>query len=293
MGWEIGPEHPFACVEQHQVVSSGELQGGLTFLQLEQDGGKCVGVVGAQKLSGDPAALDTQRIRSIINAFKPHVIVVGCPKDLTRATGCEIRAAVLFALFGTKHWLVTWLEQITRSTSQASTCAFCDVVSIGKDLNIPVRAADRDLDITVLRTLGRLGLTEKCKLMYYIFKNEPVGKYIEEFPAVRQTLLQERSQYFTKLLGFAAERSARVLGFVFEENVKGIDWSGKDGIDLEVLSTSQATSVLTLPVPSTAKNVSRVIVLVATGLALVGVTGFCFLSYKNSETLQRRSAFNR
>jgi len=219
-------------------------------VRLELDG-EVIHLVGTAHVSRESVDL----VRKTINEVEPDVVAVElCQQrhdailDQRRWDDTEIEKVIREGktyLFLMQLMLTNFQRSIGDELGIKPGSEMLESIKIAKERNIDVALVDRDIKISLKRTLDFLSLKEKFKLLYgmvwemfgeresadelmkQLDEGDIVTSMVEELgrevPSIKKTLLDERDRYIAnKLLDIEGKSIVAVLGAGHINGIKGI-----------------------------------------------------------------------
>eukprot|EP00268_Persea_americana_P017869 TRINITY_DN18714_c0_g1_i6.p1 TRINITY_DN18714_c0_g1~~TRINITY_DN18714_c0_g1_i6.p1 ORF type:complete len:428 (+),score=67.16 TRINITY_DN18714_c0_g1_i6:85-1368(+) len=271
-----------------------ELSKSVVFLECEStaESGTChVYLVGTAHVSEESC----REVQAVIRYLKPQVVflelcsgrvAILTPQNLQVPTMSEMidmwkkkkmnPFGILYSWFLAK--VADKLEVLPGSEFRV---AFEEAMSYGAKVIL----GDRPVQITLLRTWGKMSLWHKAKFLFYILfqaiflpSPEDLNKMLKEmddvdmltlviqemsreFPTLMETLLYERDLYMSSTLLKVASEHSSVVAVVGKGHLQGIKKHWKQPIEVKGL----------LDVPVASSGVSAIKILASVGVAVTGV----------------------
>lgn len=241
-----------------------EIKQNLTKIDFQD--GKVLYLVGTAHVSGE----SVQLVEECINEFNPDTIAVELDRnrlDVIRNRKkyeetdiIEIfkKGKVLF--FASQILLSSYQKKIAEKTGVAPGAEFRKAVEMAEERNLKLVTADRDISITLKRTMRSMTFKEKAKFFGGLFMGDDkdidkesieelkkgdllmslIGEMGDEFPSVKRSILDERDAYLAvniiKDLGnvtvavVGAAHVPGILKHIQSEKTENIDLSEMENI---------------------------------------------------------------
>ena len=241
-----------------------EIKQNLTKIDFQD--GKVLYLIGTAHVSGE----SVQLVEECINEFSPDTIAVELDRnrlDVIRNRKkyeetdiIEIfkKGKVLF--FASQILLSSYQKKIAEKTGVAPGAEFRKAVEMAEERNLKLVTADRDISITLKRTMRSMTFKEKAKFFGGLFMGDDkdidkesieelkkgdllmslIGEMGDEFPSVKRSILDERDAYLAvniiKDLGnvtvavVGAAHVPGILKHIQSEKTENIDLSEMENI---------------------------------------------------------------
>jgi pheromone shutdown-related protein TraB len=196
-------------------------ESGQNLHRIEFEGGKVLYLIGTAHVSGE----SVQLVENTINEYSPDTVAVELDenrlevlKNRKRYEETDIfeifrKGKVLF--FSVQLMLTSYQKKIAEKTGVAPGTEFKKAVQMAEEKGLNLVNADRDISITLKRTIRSMTFTEKAKFLGGLFLSDDkdvtnesieelkkgdmlmqlIGEMGDEFPSVKRTILDERDKY--------------------------------------------------------------------------------------------------
>ncbi|HQO91998.1 MAG TPA: TraB/GumN family protein [bacterium] len=236
-------------------------ESGQNLHKIEFEGGKVLYLIGTAHVSGE----SVQLVENTINEYSPDTVAVELDenrlevlKNRKRYEETDIfeifrKGKVLF--FSVQLMLTSYQKKIAEKTGVAPGTEFKKAVQMAEEKGLKLVNADRDISITLKRTIRSMTFTEKAKFLGGLFLSDDkdvtnesieelkkgdmlmqlIGEMGDEFPSVKRVILDERDKYLAvnimKNLGnttvavVGAAHVPGIIGHFQNEKTEGADLS--------------------------------------------------------------------
>jgi pheromone shutdown-related protein TraB len=196
-------------------------EAGQNLHKIEFEEGKVLYLIGTAHVSAESVKL----VEETINEHSPDTVAVELDenrlevlKNRKKYEETDIfeifkKGKVLF--FSVQLMLTSYQKKIAEKTGVAPGAEFRKAVEMAEEKNLKLVNADRDISITLKRTIRSMTFTEKAKFLGGLFLSDDkdvtnesieelkkgdmlmqlIGEMGDEFPSVKRTILDERDQY--------------------------------------------------------------------------------------------------
>jgi pheromone shutdown-related protein TraB len=196
-------------------------EAGQNLHKIEFEEGRVLYLVGTAHVSGE----SVQLVENTINEYSPDTVAVELDenrleilKNRKRYEETDIfeifkKGKVLF--FSVQLMLTSYQKKIAEKTGVAPGTEFKKAVQMAEEKGLKLVNADRDISITLKRTIRSMTFTEKAKFLGGLFLSDDkdvtnesieelkkgdmlmqlIGEMGDEFPSVKRVILDERDKY--------------------------------------------------------------------------------------------------
>ncbi|HQN73156.1 MAG TPA: TraB/GumN family protein [bacterium] len=257
-------------------------ESGQNLHKIEFEGGKVLYLIGTAHVSGE----SVQLVENTINEYSPDTVAVELDenrlevlKNRKRYEETDIfeifrKGKVLF--FSVQLMLTSYQKKIAEKTGVAPGTEFKKAVQMAEEKGLKLVNADRDISITLKRTIRSMTFTEKAKFLGGLFLSDDkdvtnesieelkkgdmlmqlIGEMGDEFPSVKRVILDERDKYLAvnimKNLGnttVAVVGAAHVPGII--SHLQNEKTEGSDLSEIEYIPpASKVTKLLPWLIPA-------------------------------------------
>ncbi len=197
------------------------IEAGQNLHKIEFQEDKVLYLIGTAHVSGE----SVQLVENTINQYSPDTVAVELDenrlevlKNRKKYEETDIfeifkKGKVLF--FSVQLMLTSYQKKIAEKTGIAPGTEFKKAVQMAEEKNLKLVNADRDISITLKRTIRSMTLSEKAKFLGGLFLSDDkdvtnesieelkkgdmlmqlIGEMGDEFPSVKRTILDERDRY--------------------------------------------------------------------------------------------------
>lgn len=214
-------------------------EAGQNLHKIEFEGGKVLYLIGTAHVSAESVKL----VEETINEHSPDTVAVELDenrlevlKNRKKYEETDIfeifkKGKVLF--FSVQLMLTSYQKKIAEKTGVAPGAEFRKAVEMAEEKNLKLINADRDISITLKRTIRSMTFTEKAKFLGGLFLSDDkdvtnesieelkkgdmlmqlIGEMGDEFPSVKRTILDERDQYLAvNIMRNLGETTVAIVG---------------------------------------------------------------------------------
>ncbi|HSW59972.1 MAG TPA: TraB/GumN family protein, partial [bacterium] len=196
-------------------------EAGQNLHKIEFEEGRVLYLVGTAHVSGE----SVQLVENTINEYSPDTVAVELDenrleilKNRKRYEETDVfeifkKGKVLF--FSLQLMLTSYQKKIAEKTGVAPGTEFKKAVQMAEEKGLKLVNADRDISITLKRTIRSMTFTEKAKFLGGLFLSDDkdvtnesieelkkgdmlmqlIGEMGDEFPSVKRVILDERDKY--------------------------------------------------------------------------------------------------
>ena len=203
------------------------------------DDGKVLYLIGTAHVSGDSVRF----VEECINEFEPDTVAVELDKNRMDAlkNRKKFEETDIFDIFKKKKVLFftvqlmmsSYQKKIAEKTGSAPGSEFKKAIELAEEKDLKLVNADRDISVTLRRTLNSMSFREKTKFITgMLFGDDKdvdekaiedlkkgdmlmqiIGEMQDEFPTLKKTILDERDRYLAaNIAQNLGEKTVAVVG---------------------------------------------------------------------------------